>query len=369
MYIKEVSLAPSLPPFKPWDAPDICVDRLARSVLDAGRETAAFTDRRPNLMGRNVNVCCMTNRGCSQENLNAKLRDAVKEGDKNKARKLMDEGANPFAQVQGKIPTLYLVRDLEMALILTRFEGAKAFAKCQNIDDFWGIIFPHVQSATYNAFPKWMPKVPFFDFGVTFNLCGDRYAIADGLEERLPDPSMANILKLLNTAPFFRSLWEKAGEPQIVEVPDDYFAGVGNPDYTKGTGAAFNSSENIIRINQKASLDRKIFYLIFELLNAVQKERFAKIEQLAMAGDLSREDYVLLVERIEFETQIWQQKILQLFGYNFFKIEANFSDFWKAVNTPFVVGGVCHAAAYREHWELNYMTAYLQKIAKNLRKS
>jgi hypothetical protein len=360
MHVKEVSLAPTLPPSKPWDTPDVCVDPLACCVLAAGSAVAAFSERRSNplTMGHTVTVCSMTNKGNSRQGLNAELKDAVKANDKKNARELIAKGANPFSETTEGDAAFFRAKDMEMVLILTRMEGVVEFADCLTIHDFCYVLFPQVTKVLDNyKMPRWMPNVPFFDCEHSLNLYVGRFEIAEDLEDRLPEPTIENILRLLKTAPFFRILWDKAGAPRIEEVPDEtYFAA----SYARGKGALYNSESNVILIDKRTPLKRKISHLIFELLNAAQRKRAQEVFHQAEAGNLAREEFTLLLERIEFDTNLWHTKILNLFGFEATSYK-KFSDYWAATQVPFVKHGISHADAYRRRWDKNYLSPYLNK--------
>jgi hypothetical protein len=331
-------------------------DSFGSSIIQSSVEAAAFTKRAPNLLlrGYTVNVCSMA---ITQKTLEDSLRKACKDSDYDKAKKLMKKGANPFVNPAA----ISLTMDLKMILILLGVENAEEFEECVTVHDFCDMLFPKAAAVldTYE-FPNWMPCFSFDNGGTAFE-------IGSTLEQRLPKADLANILQFLQTAPHFQSLWRKAKAPKIEEVPESYFEAPGKPSYGEGEGAEYDPIQHVIRINKKAPLRRKIAKLIFELLNAAQKARIEAVFAYARTHGLDREEFTVIMERMEFDTYEQYQKMLQQFGLDHDNTKRTFSDYWKRVQTPFLEGGVSHADSYRYQWDYHFLTSHLKKCASDQR--
>jgi hypothetical protein len=117
-----------------------------------------------------------------------------------------------------------------------------------------------------------------------------------------------------------------------------------------------------ISINGSLPIDCKAYFLVFELFNALQRDALAKVNDLAINGQLDREEYATLMEGIEFVT-------LQM-THRTFGVPNPFStplEYWKANNRSippceaFPKGLSSHTDFYRKKWDLVFSAAYLAK--------
>jgi hypothetical protein len=79
---------------------------------------------------------------------------------------------------------------------------------------------------------------------------------------------------------------------------------------------------------------------------------------MAEEGRISRENFALITERLEWNSSQWRERILK--GDPKFTSES-FSDYWKDVNVPYGEGLVSHADSYRREWDKYHGFDYLSR--------
>jgi hypothetical protein len=308
-----------------------------------------------------VQVCSMINRGNSQGRINESLHKAAK--DESRVKELIERGADPFA-VTTDGETALSRGNAKTAILMARVPFSPMFRGCESLHDFFCALFPPVTEVSNNyKLPAWMPKIPFFSGeNEAYFSTAKIFSLAHDLVRLLPKGfGLDDLLKLLLKAPFFVKVWDAAKRPELREVSDDYFVDAnGKREFAAGQGADYNTDKHLISINKDSIPVIKLQNLLFEALNAVQKERFLAFDKCARAGKLGREDYVIIIERIEYDTQVWYNKLLHLFGY-VSQADKGFAACWKRVQVPFIKDGVSHADEYREVWDLAYGAAFLRE--------
>lgn len=182
------------------------------------------------------------------------------------------------------------------------------------------------------------------------------------LEKESPasSPTPDAILQcLMKRAPLFAKAWELANLSEKIKIFEC-------DRQSNDLPAFYSASRHEIKITNALPVFWRIYGLIFETFNALQRESFQKIESLAAAGTLNREEYTLLKEYLEYETAVWTNKILK------FKDSITFIDIWKIKNTNYAknldLGSYIHADFYRKAWDMAYGFSYLKKHPEHLKK-
>lgn len=167
---------------------------------------------------------------------------------------------------------------------------------------------------------------------------------------------------LANVHPLFGKVWETANRSQrleIKEVTKEAALQNGASDvHEKGQYACYNHLSHCIEVDTDSPPAQTVDLLFFETMNALQRDIFQKIFDLANAGELDREEFATLIEFVEYRSGDWRTRML---GYMRQKqaICIPFSHIWKVVNTPNFPGAMLHSDHYRHHWDKEYFGRYL----------
>jgi hypothetical protein len=241
--------------------------------------------------------------------------------------------------------------------------GIKAFDGCTTIHDYFAVLFPPT-----------LAHVPQLSEGATliqksedlreFEEAALKMGASDSLEElhkelyREGKPySLEDLVKILqDRSPLFKKAWEIVNRRQRVTIDErreeNFWKGA--PIYSRGKSAAYNSHRHLIAMSDECPIDYKIGNLIFETINALQRESFHHLERLPQKGVTTREDRALLVE--EFHSFNWRARILKGRPDH---PGISFGNFWKAVNKHKEPPLVSHAERIRRIWDKKEGLLYL----------
>ncbi len=137
--------------------------------------------------------------------------------------------------------------------------------------------------------------------------------------------------------------------------------------------ASYNAGLHKINISSHFELHLKVYFVTFELLNALHGELFNHGEGSAYFGKLEREESALLKEYLEYHTVLWSLRILGVP----IPPDCTFQEMWKNANkvNDFNNTGLSHADFYRQTWDrvlaapfLSKHPGYLAKRLKELQK-
>jgi hypothetical protein len=185
--------------------------------------------------------------------------------------------------------------------------------------------------------------------------------------------SNADALAELRKNPLFEALWNKATQEQQIEITtlsQDRFSGV-----HASNNAHYVSSEHKICISEGNKTD-KMLMILFEAANAFQQKRFRVIEERTKDGTVTREEYTLLQEWVEYHSLLMHHTIAEygvryhgwaegvdeyrpLYQENGGKF--SFSQYWRRCNTLRPGGVKLHADTHREIWDKVHSGTYFTK--------
>ncbi len=290
------------------------------------------------------------------------------------AELLIRRGANParlvrfsFGAGRSLVGELLLLDNLNgAAFLVQRFQDRLPEA---DVRAFYSTLFPPRRTVPddYRP-PDWLPNIPSPltpPTGTTETI--DATATGNALRSLRSDASLQDILRVLLRDPRFTRAWERAGRPTLEEVGDEAFIVDGVSVFPRGWGAQCDCTSNKIQINRDARLFYKIQVLIFETMNLVQKENFLLLDRRRASGQLGREEYTQLTERIEYNSEIWTREIHHSLGLTDAPIR-NFSQVWGDVQKTHEGAHLSHADSYRSIWDNENGRRFLATKGDEVRK-
>ena len=173
----------------------------------------------------------------------------------------------------------------------------------------------------------------------------------------------SNILSAVH--PLFAKAWEMANRHQRVAVKEvkKEESVVESNIHAKGDYASYHCDTHEIEVAPEATPAYKVELLFFETMNAMQREIFEVIFNLAGEGELNREEYVSLIELVEYRSEAWKNKML-----NYMKERPKsfscFNEAWVHVNKPHFPGAISHADHYRQIWDNAFFGRFLHKPSR-----
>jgi len=321
---------------------------------------------------------------CAMFNGETPLHIAARTNNTEAARQLISAGAKIVPNKSGISPFFCAADNIQMIRILTGTEQNPAFDSCKNIYDFFEKVFP---SSPYCLPENWkiiasqVHKSPSLNILETeetqLQTCADiplvfawnifggtsTEATQEIFDESMDVPSIIDILS--QNSPIFAKAWKLANQPeklQIQECSDESFTFMNEyKTYENNYGADYSYSLHRIRININASAVRKAFSLIFETINAIQRNCMQETSKLAEEGKISREEFAILIESIECNSVLWREKIGHQLGL---EVATHYSDFpseWEDSNKPIQEGFISHTEKYRREWDVLYSANFILK--------
>jgi hypothetical protein len=170
--------------------------------------------------------------------------------------------------------------------------------------------------------------------------------------------SFEALLKILvELSPIAAKAWEIACREEkltIEEVSSGSFVGTGNKKlFHSKAGSMYLSFTHKIKLNKDAEPVHKLRSLIFEIMNAVQRKAILTIIERVQKGKLSREEYVFMLESIEYNSHHWRYRICVELGLpnDANPCYSNFDVYWLKANTIKEGCEQSHAGNYRTRWD------------------
>jgi hypothetical protein len=100
-------------------------------------------------------------------------------------------------------------------------------------------------------------------------------------------------------------------------------------------------------------------------MNALQRDSMDKLDQLSSLGEISREEFTILNEWIEYHSSIWHEQIISEMNLTEENLDPKtnetFQNSWKFVNKSSLPWLSSHADVYRRTWDSLYSAAYFAK--------
>jgi hypothetical protein len=173
-------------------------------------------------------------------------------------------------------------------------------------------------------------------------------------------------LKTLKQCPEADHLWQKINQVQRICV-------VSLPSSIVPTGRSLLAM-NTILIGNNQSEEDQLYWLLFEIQNFSQKEKFEKLAEEALNGKVARELYTRQVEQIEFEAGVagyelnnhcikksfWKLKNPAAFLLDEISKQIGFDAFWSLLAKE-----SAHANKIRSQWDLIFKSIYCKKHPKD----
>jgi len=181
----------------------------------------------------------------------------------------------------------------------------------------------------------------------------------NGGKAKAPPPwTVDELKKMLDSCDGGLGIWAKAKKAN----------GDKNPTIVPGAGGQTDTSTGTITLDQTQDKCFAVQQLIQELSNLSRKADFDKLDTSALAGDVSRADYIKQTEKIEYETGV--KNVLTAFDAckdkwpckttpkEWARKAKDFDDYFKNFlsNT--------HKGGYGKWWDENCKAAYDKKHAK-----
>lgn len=303
-----------------------------------------------------------------------------------KARNLISQGVNPYQQTQLGYSALHFARNhLDLMKVLTGTEHLPAFRYCENIHDFWEVVFP--------AFTQELPKgADKLIARLTSSSICERIAQAISKEDREKIPTGVQLVAMLEKeekirgkpltsqeilsllrkeVPQIDAAWNlfKDNPPKVEEVPPSFFDRFKHRVHKPGEGAMYNNETHTIRIEETGSYAQKIYNLGFETMNALQQRSFVELDTVMKAFpiEMTRDPWAFLKEFIENDTA----KALQMLAPKAQVQDEDLLEHWRRANLPFGSGLSTHADFYRKQWDdrfaVSHVCKYNQEFESRLR--
>jgi len=292
------------------------------------------------------------------------IRDAL-----NAIRNLIEFNADPFLKNEEGICAFNIANnDLELIKALTRTENVRAFEHCKTIHDFWEVVYPSSIIELPEGHEEWTRLLPesFLPERLQKVLSKDQIEIFSSLEtiiekleieekkkgKRLTSQEIVDCLRSLY--PTFDTICNEFGSnfPKIIEVPSTYFGK--NRVHSDGDAALYQSISHIICIEETGNLRQKFINIFYEMMNALQKDRFVKFDRLLRSPlNPPREVYAFLMGYLEYDSargfEIFFPKILHV---------GELRDFWIRFNNT-SAGLVSLAYHFRKVWDKEFAFSYV----------
>jgi ankyrin repeat protein len=297
------------------------------------------------------------------------LHLAVYKGNKEAVQALVAAGADIYAKDSKNCTPSDYSDNIEIIRILFDFESHPAFASLTTLHDYCDKIFPASRDRLPKDWETWVKKIksgkdPFQELREVLAKCGEisfkkNMKTLETLQATSSSsPSLESIVQcLIQESPVFAKAWALVNRDEKLKLIE-----ISEPDQ-KNDRAYYNCATHAIHIPKWENIFEKTHSIVFEVMNAFQRETFLQIDQLVAVGNLSREEFTFLAEATEYTTLCWTHRIAGMPPpYNY-----NFTKYWKRGNTPdapskiFPKGKSPHADTYRKQWDLHYAVPYLKK--------
>ncbi len=319
-------------------------DTGCRSLLNKGANAAAkdIHGRTPlhaaAIKGNRAEILTLLKAGASHAAKTLRgdtpLHFAVRAENKETTRALVAAGADIHAMNLNKITTPTISDNIEINRILFDFESHPAFVSLTTLHDYCDQIFPASRDRLPKDWETWQKKLnkikneidSFRELREVLAKCGpisnEKFLkTIETLQETYgSSPNLASIvLCLLQESPLFAKAWALVNRDEKLKLIK-----MSKAEFNKCNSSGFyGQNSHAIHIHKSSNIYDRTDTVIFEIINAVQRERFMRVTQLAELGELSREEYTLFKENLEYDTLYWN---LQIQGRT---LTNNFTEDWK----------------------------------------
>lgn len=305
-----------------------------------------------------------------------KYKESIAKGDHeaatdslNAIRKVIAYGGDPFLQTVDGISSFDIAdNDLDLIKVLTRTEHL-AF---KDIHDFWDAIYPPCIDKLPVGHEEWIRLLP-------ESFLHQRLEKLLSKEERESFPSIQELSKelkdeqerkgktltaqeivdyLRSRYSAFETICKEFGSdfPKILEGLPSVI--INYKVFESGDGGTYLFESHTIHVERTDNLGGKFTILFFEMMHALQRERFVKLDQLMRSVDtrLPREVLTFFMEYIEFDSI----KAYEILVPNIFR-SGELRDKWIAVNKPTSEGLISHASVFRRLWDKHHAWKYVAR--------
>jgi len=293
---------------------------------------------------------------------NTPLHLAVLNNNKEATRALVAAGADIYATNSDNILPL-TCNNFEFYRIMLGVESHPAFESITTLQDYCDRTFPASRDRLPKDWETWLKKLKrekdsFQELRKVLEKCEQKHLKTIENIQTISScpPTIETIVQgLIQESPLFAKAWALVNRDEKLKLIE-----MSTPHCLLGP-AFYLSPSHAIHIHKSLNIYMKTFCVIFEVMNALQREHIHRIHQLARFGELSREEFTFSIEALEYETSWWTLKILGK------SLDINLTEYWKIENIPVAPskhlpeGGPPHTDIYRELWELLYAAPYLKK--------
>ncbi|HSW73500.1 MAG TPA: ankyrin repeat domain-containing protein [Chlamydiales bacterium] len=267
------------------------------------------------------------------------LYKACRNGHFERARELMAKGANPYQMMpDGRNALFYARFNLPLLKILTRTENAIAFRDCRTVQDFWKRVYPDsLEMPDHDRLIRLLPKDPVWE---EWEKRKPGLVLAETMPtiaELTDTPTLIDIEYWKSKHPFFKLVWELAGEPEI-----EYIDSV-DPEFQ----AYYNRDQHKIMIHQCDSQRECVERLFLEIFHPLQNASVDAAFKLREMGKLTRNEYAYLMEWLEYRS-----------GCGRFLLLSKDMDqpppwilHWGRMNRAYAHESIAHADFHRRNWD------------------
>jgi hypothetical protein len=254
--------------------------------------------------------------------------------------------------------------DLEVNKYLAKtYEKSKADGYVKDVTEFYTLLFPPNRKELPADWEKIVAKIPKEEGLLELEKlekqldASQRFSLKEFLSklnwiqvspeypevippklEEIPVSEEVIRKTLIESNPLFAKAWELAKNPDIKELTEDF----ARNSHLPGWAACYIPGKHTICLLKNALNGQKLCGLIFETMNAVQRKSFEILGTL----NLSREEYAICAEYIEWHSYVWERKMLYPKGrlIDFYKA-------WELSNIPSPGQSVTHADTQRKQWD------------------
>lgn len=264
---------------------------------------------------------------------------ACKNGNFDRARELMAKGANPYQMMpDGRNALFYARVNLPLLKILTRTENAVAFRDCRTVQDFWKRVYPDsLEMPDHDRLIRLLPKDPVWE---EWEKRKPGLVLAETMPtiaELTDTPTLIDIEYWKAKHPFFKLVWELAGEPEIEYIDSEH------PEFQ----AFYNRDQHKIRIYKCDSQGEFVERLFVEIFHPLQNASVDAVFKLREMGKLTRNEYAYLMEWLEYRS-VCGRFILLIKDMD---QPPPWNLHWGQMNLSFAHARIAHADFHRRNWD------------------
>jgi hypothetical protein len=266
-----------------------------------------------------------------------------------------------------------LLKDARYLPAMLGVEGCPDFQRCTSIHEFCDQFFPPFRASLPSDWQQWVINIPKGETLSRFEAEARLMKKTDSVENWAKDLHGLKLTDLLEKmkqkSPLFAIAWDLANKEKKVLLKEaDRFD---NPVYSDGNNASYHFPTHTITI-EKAPNAVQVDSILFETINALQRQEFQQLDEMAENGMIGREESALLNEWIEENSYLWCERIKA--GDPELAPSRTFEESWECSNTLGVGDSMTHADYYRKVWDKLFLAPFhymnrlaMQKRAEELR--